>query len=104
MTTLQRQESFSLAVIRALAAENPDAGWLLHPYPPSSLSWPVRNRASRLSDDRDRAVGKLPVSRDDVGRASLRGDEHPECPSSGTATVASPPPGGGRPVLDERAA
>jgi len=103
MTAMQRQQTFNLAIVRALAAESPDAGWLLQPYPSSSLSGPVRNRTRRLSDDPATGLGRASAAGNDVDRASLHGDEHPGIPS-GPATVASPPPGGGRHVLQERAA
>jgi hypothetical protein len=94
MTAMQRMEA-------AIATAFPS----FPHHPPSSLSGPVRNRAGLLSDDPSLCAAQdARVDGTDVGRASLRGDEHPESPSSGTATVASPPPGGGRHVLDRRAA
>ena len=50
-------EDFNLAVIGALAAENPDADWLLDPYPSSPRSEQLRNRGSSLSGDPGRPGG-----------------------------------------------
>ena len=56
VSALQRQQELNLAVVRALASENPDAGWLLDPYPSSSVhkprdGWP---HGAAVTDDPER--------------------------------------------------